>query len=154
MIKITKENLNYILIIILIVVIDQITKYIIFKNINQFDNINFILFKINFVRNYGAAFNILSGSRLLLSMISIISSIILLYYIIFLNIENSKKYSLSFILGGTVGNGIDRVINGFVVDFIDLNFINFPIFNIADISINIGIFLLIYILLSNKQLLW
>ena len=52
--------------------------------------------------------------------------------------------SYSFILGGTVGNGIDRTFKGFVIDFINLNFINFPVFNFADISINIGLIFIIY----------
>ncbi len=133
--------------------IDQISKYIIINNIDNLYNVNILLFKINYIKNFGAAFNILSGSRILLSSISIISSIVLLYYIIFLNIEYTKKYALTFILGGTLGNGIDRIINGYVIDFIDLNFINFAVFNIADISINIGLVIFIYILLSKKRFL-
>ena len=59
--------------------------------------------------------------------------------------------SYSFILGGTIGNGIDRTFRGYVIDFINLNFINFPVFNIADISINIGFIFLFYTLFKNKQ---
>ena len=79
-------------------------------------------------------------------------SIILLYLLLFKN--STKKlelYSYSFILGGTIGNGLDRVIRGFVIDFINLNFINFPVFNIADISINIGFIFLFYSILKNKR---
>jgi len=60
-------------------------------------------------------------------------------------------YSYSFILGGTISNGLDRIYRGFVVDFINLNFINFPVFNIADISINIGFIFLFYSILKNKR---
>tara|TARA_B100000073_G_C23699429_1_gene559675 strand:- start:233 stop:694 length:462 start_codon:yes stop_codon:yes gene_type:complete len=153
MLLLIKKNLMYILLALLIVMIDQISKYIIINNIDNLYNVNILLFKINYIKNFGAAFNILSGSRILLSSISIISSIVLLYYIIFLNIEYTKKYALTFILGGTLGNGIDRIINGYVIDFIDLNFINFAVFNIADISINIGLVIFIYILLSKKRFL-
>ena len=59
--------------------------------------------------------------------------------------------SFSFILGGTLGNGIDRITKGYVIDFINLNFIDFPIFNIADVSINIGLILAIYALIKNKK---
>ena len=59
--------------------------------------------------------------------------------------------SYSFILGGSLGNGIDRIFKGYVVDFINLNFINFPIFNLADIAINIGFFLILYSLLKSRK---
>ena len=59
-------------------------------------------------------------------------------------------FSYCFILGGTIGNGIDRVINGYVIDFINLKFIDFPIFNIADVSINIGFFIILYSLIKRK----
>ena len=59
--------------------------------------------------------------------------------------------SYSFILGGTIGNGIDRIFKGYVIDFINLNFINFPVFNIADISINIGFIILLYNIFKNNR---
>ena len=61
-----------------------------------------------------------------------------------------ELYSYSFLLGGTIGNGFDRIFSGFVIDFINLNYINFPVFNIADISINIGFLLLIYKIFKNS----
>ena len=135
---------------IFIVLIDQFTKYLMFYNKKFFINKDFLLFKLDFVKNYGAAFNIFSGSRILLSLISIFFSILLIYLIFRKNTLNSfDLYSYSFILGGTIGNGIDRVYRGFVVDFINLNIINFPEFNIADISINIGFFFLLYIIFKN-----
>ena len=60
-------------------------------------------------------------------------------------------YSYSFILGGTIGNGIDRILKGFVIDFINLNIINFPVFNIADISINIGFIILLSNIFKNNR---
>ena len=130
---------------IFIVLIDQFTKYLIFYNKKLFINKDFLLFKFDFVKNYGAAFNIFSGSRIFLSLISILFSVLLIYLIFRKNTLNSfDLYSYSFILGGTIGNGIDRVYKGFVVDFINLNIINFPVFNIADISINIGFIFLLY----------
>jgi signal peptidase II len=137
---------------IFIVLIDQFTKYLMLYNKKLFINKDFLLFKLDFVKNYGAAFNIFSGSRILLSSISILFSILLIYLIL------SKKtlitielYSYSFILGGTIGNGIDRILRGYVIDFINLNIINFPVFNIADISINIGFILLLYNIFKNSR---
>ena len=93
---------------IFIVLIDHFTKYLIFYNHKIFLNKDFLLFKIDFVKNYGAAFNIFSGSRIFLSLISIIFSILLIYLIFRKNTLNTfDLYSYSFILGGTIGNGID-----------------------------------------------
>ena len=137
---------------IFIVLIDQFTKYLMFYNKKLFINKDFLLFKLDFVKNYGAAFNIFSGSRIFLSLISILFSILLIYLIFRKNTLNSYDlYSFSFILGGTIGNGIDRIYKGFVVDFINLNIINFPVFNIADISINIGFIFLLYNIFKNNR---
>ncbi len=137
---------------IFIVLIDQFTKYLIFYNHKIFLNKDFLLFKLDFVKNYGAAFNIFSGSRIFLSLISIFFSILLIYLIFRKNTLNLfDLYSYSFILGGTIGNGMDRIYRGFVVDFINLNIINFPVFNIADISINIGFFFLLYNIFKNNR---
>ena len=134
-----------------IVLIDQFTKYLMFYN-KSFINKDFLLFKLDFVKNYGAAFNIFSGSRIFLSLISISFSILLIYLIFRKNTLNLfDLYSYSFILGGTIGNGIDRIFKGFVVDFINLNIINFPVFNIADISINIGFIFLLYNIFKNNR---
>ena len=135
-----------------VVLIDQFTKYLMFYNKKLFINKDFLLFKLDFVKNYGAAFNIFSGSRIFLSLISIIFSILLIYLIFRKNTLNSfDLYAYSFILGGTIGNGIDRIYKGFVFDFINLNIINFPVFNIADISINIGFIFLLCRIFKNKQ---
>ena len=147
-----KTKLYFVSLSIFIVLIDQFTKYLMFYNKKLFINNDFLLFKVDFVKNYGAAFNIFSGSRVFLSLISIFFSILLIYLILRKNTLNSfELYSYGFILGGTIGNGIDRIYRGFVVDFINLNIIDFPVFNIADVSINIGFFLLIYKIFKYKR---
>ena len=151
MINQKQTKLYFLSLSILIFLIDQFTKYVMFNNYKIFINKDFLLFRLDFVKNYGAAFNIFSGSRIFLSFISIIFSILLIYLILRKNTLNSfDLYSYSFILGGTIGNGIDRLYKGFVVDFINLNIINFPVFNIADISINIGFIFLFYRIFKNK----
>ena len=145
MINKIQTKLYFLSLSIFIILIDQFTKYLMFYNYKLFINKDFLLFKLDFVKNYGAAFNIFSGSRIFLSFISIIFSILLVFLILRKNTLNSiDLYSYSFILGGTIGNGIDRIIKGYVIDFINLNIINFPVFNIADISINIGFILLLF----------
>ncbi len=151
MINKIKTKLYFLFLSFFIILIDQFTKITIIINYEKLINKDFILFKLDFVKNYGAAFNILSGNRILLSFISIIFSIILIYLIL----NNNHKHKLelssySLILGGTIGNGVDRILNGFVIDFINLNIIEFPLFNIADISINTGFIILIYIIFKKK----
>ena len=147
-----QTKLYYLSLSIFIILIDQSTKYLIFYNKKLFINKDFLLFRIDFVKNYGAAFNLFSGSRIFLSFISIFFSILLIYLIFRKNTLNSFfLYAYSLILGGTIGNGIDRIYKGFVVDFINLNIINFPVFNIADISINIGFILLLYNIFKNNK---
>ena len=146
------NRIYYIIFSLIIVLSDQITKSVISKYSSSFINKDFIIFSLDYVKNYGAAFSIFSGSRNLLSLISITITIILIYYILNKKFNsNIELFSYSFILGGTFGNGIDRVVKGYVIDFINLNFIEFPIFNIADISINIGLILIIYDYIKNKK---
>ena len=152
MINKIQTKLYFLTLSIFIILIDQFSKYFIFYNYKKIININFLLFRLDFVKNYGAAFNIFSGNRIFLSCISIIFTILLTYLILRRNNLNLLDLlSYSFILGGTVGNGIDRIFKGFVIDFINLNFINFPVFNIADISINIGLVFIIYSFFKNKR---
>ena len=150
-INIKSYRFYFILISILIILSDQLTKYIINLNHTSLINNDLIFFSIDYVKNYGAAFNILSGSRIFLSTVSTIITLYLIYFILCKkNISNLNLLSYSFILAGTVGNGIDRIIKGYVIDFINLNFIDFPVFNIADISINVGLILIIYGFIKNK----
>ena len=151
MINIKSLRILSLLICIIIIIFDQYTKYYVNINYNYLIRKDYIIFTIDYVKNYGAAFNILNGSRILLSSISIIISIFLIYLILVVkNINRLNLLSYNFILAGTVGNGYDRIIKGYVLDFINLNFINFPVFNIADISINIGFIFILYGLLRNK----
>ena len=151
MINKIQTKLYFLFLSIFIVLLDQFTKNLMFYNHKIFINKDFLLFKLDFVKNYGAAFNIFSGSRIFLSFISITFSIILIYLI---SRKNSSSlldlYTYSFILGGTIGNGTDRILRGYVIDFINLNIINFPVFNIADISINIGFIFLLYRIFKNR----
>ena len=152
MINKIQTKLYFLFLSIFIILIDQFTKYFISNNYKIFINKDLLLFKLDFVKNYGAAFNIFSGSRIFLSLISIFFSILLIYLIFRKKTLNTfDLYSYSFILGGTIGNGIDRIYRGFVVDFINLNIINFPVFNIADISINIGFIILLYNIFKNNR---
>ena len=152
MIYIKQNRVNFILLSLLICLLDQLIKYFISIDYKSIVKTDLIIFTIDYVKNFGAAFNIFSGSRIFLSTVSILFSLILIYFILKNNINKTiDLLSYSFILGGSLGNGIDRIFKGYVVDFINLNFINFPIFNLADIAINIGFFLIFYNLFKLRQ---
>jgi len=146
-----KKNYKYLILISTIIYFDQISKHYIKNNFDQIINKNILLFSIDYVKNYGAAFNLFNEYRIFLSLVSILTSLFLTYLIFFRNIYDKDKFYLSLILAGSFGNGLDRIFKGFVIDFINLNFINFPVFNISDIAINIGFILLIINIFKNKD---
>tara|TARA_Y100000589_G_scaffold184437_1_gene174750 strand:+ start:66 stop:521 length:456 start_codon:yes stop_codon:yes gene_type:complete len=145
-----KNKMKYLFLISIFCIFDQLSKIYINSHIDKLINKDLIIFKIDLVYNYGAAFNIFSGSRIFLSFISIISAITLAYIIFISGNKLINKYGLSFILAGSIGNGIDRICYGYVIDFIKIKFIDFPVFNVADIAINIGVLLLIVSYFKNK----
>tara|TARA_B100000700_G_C14500574_1_gene603843 strand:+ start:122 stop:610 length:489 start_codon:yes stop_codon:yes gene_type:complete len=133
---------------IFITVLDQISKFLVLKFLGFKSSMTLIpkILKLTLVKNEGAAFSLFSNSTSMLTIISILASLIIII-IIFKFPPKSKFNSigLAYLLGGTLGNGIDRAFKGYVLDFFELVPINFPIFNIADISINIAV---IYFLLD------
>ena len=152
MLDVKNNRFYYILLSTIVILTDQLTKYVINGNYKEIINRDFIIFSLDYIKNYGAAFNLFSGNRIFLSILSIVISIFLMYCIIYRkNISYTDLLGYSFILGGTIGNGYDRITKGYVIDFINLNFINFAIFNIADISINVGFILIIYGLIKHKR---
>jgi signal peptidase II len=137
-------------IVILAVVIDRITKYLIVQNIDLNSSITIMnkFFYITNIRNRGAAWGILQDSRLLFIPLTIAVSIFLIYIII--KSENKVlKTALSLILGGAVGNLIDRIADGGVVDFLHfyIGSYSYPIFNAADCCVVVGTFILAYYIL-------
>ena len=153
MLIIISSRFYFILLSLIIVITDQITKILVSLYSNALINKDFLIFSIDYIKNYGAAFNLFSGSRVFLSLVSITITVLLIYFILNKKLKsNIDLLGYSFILGGTFGNGIDRLTKGYVIDFINLNFIEFPVFNIADISINIGLILIIYGYIKNKKI--
>ncbi len=143
-----KRNLNKNAIFLIsssLVLVDQITKNI---AMGVDYNRSFILIpklvKFNLTTNSGAAFSIFSNFPNILSIISLIVTFILIILICRRNtFVLHKGLFIGFLLGGTIGNGIDRWRFGYVIDFIQIIPFDFPIFNIADISINIALFFLL-----------
>lgn len=144
----------YILIMLAVVILDQLVKYFVTVHVRLNTAIPVIphVLSLANVRNYGAAWSMLMGQQTFFAVITIISLIILIYY--FLKKYPNRLYSLSFALmiGGTIGNFIDRVRLGYVVDMFQLDFINFPIFNVADSALTVGVILLLLALFKDGDL--
>lgn len=136
---------------ILLIAIDQITKYIALINLKPISSTVFIkgFMDFTFVENRGAAFGILEGQRWFFVVITVIISVAIIYA--FLKLPNKKEYmylrvSLVLILSGAIGNVIDRFFRGYVVDFFEFTFINWPVFNVADIYVVVGTILFAFLL--------
>ncbi len=136
--------------------IDRITKILVINNF-EIDIKNKIIDNFLYItncHNKGAAFSLFSGNTMFLILITLI-----ILYIIYKNISNKENIKLitaisyGLLLGGIIGNLIDRVLYGYVIDFIDFVIFkyDFPIFNVADIAICIGAFMLIFFEGSDKS---
>mgnify|MGYP001162594758 CR=1 FL=1 len=139
---------------IYIILIDQVSKYLILNLIGFERSKNIIPNILNFtlVKNKGAAFSLFSNSTNILTLISILTSIIIIILLLLFPPSSFWNVTgLTYLLGGTVGNAIDRFSKGYVLDFFQLIPINFPIFNIADISINIAMICFIIDLIKTND---
>ncbi|MEC4868849.1 MAG: signal peptidase II, partial [Jaaginema sp. PMC 1078.18] len=127
--------------------LDQITKYWTIYHFESIgDTIPLIpgIFHLTYVRNTGAAFSLFAGGAGWLRWLSLAVSIALIGFAIWgPRLRPVEQLAYGFILAGAVGNGICRFIYGSVIDFLDFRGINFPVFNLADVCINIGIILLL-----------
>ncbi len=153
-----KEEKNLVFVLSLIIVIlDQVTKYAAIKHLKYQKPIVIIedFLQFNYVENRGAAFGILQGRRVLFLIITITVVLLISFYLVkYYNQMNTiTRVSFAMLIGGAIGNLIDRIRFGYVVDFISVKLINrydFPVFNIADISVVISTMFIIYLVLFDK----
>ncbi|MCO4096428.1 signal peptidase II [Macrococcoides canis] len=141
---------------IVLILVDQLTKYMIVKSMEIGESISIIgdILKITSHRNYGAAWGMLQNQMMFFYIITVIVLIALCYFYYKEAADNLLMQSgLMLIFAGAIGNFIDRLFRGNVVDFIDTKIINydFPIFNVADSCLTIGVFILLYELLFNQK---
>lgn len=138
-----------------VTVLDQVSKALAAANISPSGGICIIpgIIDMVYVENTGAAFSILNKHTWLLGLVSAMFCIGLAAYMI----KKKQKNPLfaccgGLLLGGALGNGIDRVLRGYVIDFFEFSFFKFPVFNVADIAITVGAALLvIYVLINDKE---
>ena len=143
----------YIIIIILGLILDRLSKVYAINNFIE-NPIEGPLINLTYLENRGAAFGILQDKRLFFLLITIAIVCYLLYYFYKSYKTNPTilNISLSMIIAGALGNFYDRLINGYVVDFIEFSFFNFPVFNIADIFVTLGCALMIiYIIFIHED---
>ena len=137
-----------------IILIDQISKFLVLNILGFERTKNIIPNLLNFtlVKNKGAAFSLFSNSTNILTLTSVFTSLILIIIILLFPPRSSwNLMGVTYLLGGTAGNGIDRYSKGYVLDFFQLIPINFPIFNIADIAINIAMICFIIDIIKTKD---
>ena len=153
-----KLNLRLSFLFLFLVILDQITKALVIFFFELYESIAILpFFNLTFVVNYGFAFGLFNNPSLNQILVSIVILIIILYFLYLLMKTQDKIFQLTLviILAGAIGNFIDRVYRGFVVDFIDIYIGKFhwPAFNIADSCITVGfVIMMINILFLNKKL--
>ncbi|PIN78231.1 signal peptidase II [Candidatus Woesearchaeota archaeon CG10_big_fil_rev_8_21_14_0_10_33_12] len=142
-----KNGLTFFLISLCVILLDQLFKFFIRNSMNIGDSIAVIknIFHITYVTNFGAGFGIMQGKTSLLIWFAIIVVGIILFYYGKIQKKKSLQIFSGLILGGTLSNLIDRLLFGFVIDFLDFRI--WPVFNIGDSCVCIGaVFLMIYII--------
>lgn len=143
---------------VLLVSFDQIAKYFCFHYLKQVDTIEILSGILNFtyVENRGAAFGMMQGARWFFVIFTIILvGVMMVFYKKLSNttIHKMMKISLVLIISGAIGNWIDRLFLGYVIDFLHVQFIEFPVFNLADIYVVCGtiLFSILYLFFDSEQ---
>lgn len=131
---------------------DQLTKFIIKSKFELYESKDVIknIFSITYIQNKGAAWGVMQGRRIFFLILTFLV-VIGCFYILF-NIINNRKYlmltvSVVILISGAIGNMIDRIKYGYVIDFFDFKLIDFPVFNVADIYVTLSMFFILFLLI-------
>ena len=145
-----------IIVIALSVIFDQVTKFLAVRHLYGNEPVDVIdgVFRFSYVENRGAAFGMLGEHRWVFMVISTVAIVGLLVYLFKFAPKNRLlSIGLSLVVGGGIGNMIDRIRLGYVVDFLTTEFMDFPIFNVADIFVTLGcICLAVYMIFIDKTI--
>ena len=153
-----KFNLTLFFLFLTLVILDQFTKALVINFFNLYDSVALLpMINLTFVVNYGFAFGLLNNPSLNQILVSFVILAIIIYFLYLLIKTQDKIFqlTLTLILAGALGNFVDRIFRGFVIDFIDIYIgkYHWPAFNIADSCITVGfVILMINILFLNKKL--
>lgn len=136
----------------ILIFFDQYTKFIAVSSLKPLGSIVFIdgFMDFTFVENRGIAFGMLSGKRWIILATTIIISVVIIWN--YFNLPEVKeyksiKYAMILVFSGAIGNIIDRLFRGYVVDFFEFTFFNYPVFNVADCFVVIGAIVLSFMVL-------
>ncbi len=137
---------------VVLIGLDQATKYLALTNLKPIGSMVFIngFLDFTFVENRGVAFGMFSGQRWFILLLTAVITVALLYY--YNKLPRTKEYQLVrmvmlLIFSGAIGNMIDRMFRGYVVDFFEFSFFRFPVFNVADIYVVVGVCILAFLIL-------
>ena len=142
--------------IILVMGLDHLTKYMAIS-LKQGDVVIFDKFlKLTYVENRGAAFGIFENKKIFLMIITLLIIAFVIYYVFksYNQIKNFDKVVYELLLGGALGNLVDRIFRGYVVDFISVKLpfnYDFPVFNVADIAVVVSCVLIIFFNFKGKN---
>ncbi|AIY65012.1 lipoprotein signal peptidase [Pseudoalteromonas piratica] len=146
-----RSGLIWLVLSIVLLALDQITKWVVSTEMSLYQTIDILpVFNFTYVHNYGAAFSFLSEAggwqKYFFSTIAVTISVLLIYWLKKLPATNKLLCSAyALVLAGAIGNLIDRLVHGYVIDFLHVYYqqYDFPVFNIADVAISIGAALLL-----------
>ena len=153
------HKIFFAVVILLTVGLDQLVKYLSVVFLKPIDTFPIIrnVFHLTYCENTGAAFSMLSGARIFFIVITAVFIVLLVWLMYSDRVQNvGAAYTKAIISAGGIGNLIDRILNGYVVDMFDFRLINFAIFNVADIAVTCGAvaFLIIYIVKKGNVIKW
>ena len=146
----------YVVLTLILVAADQIVKYLVLQNIALGEHIPFIpyILDLTYVQNTGAAFSSFEGQQWLFALIFLLFTAAIVYDLVkkYMPFSRFERWCVAAIYAGGLGNMIDRVRLGYVVDMIAVEFIDFPVFNVADSFITCGcVALVVSLVLFNKE---
>ena len=150
-----KKFLKYVLFAAVIVALDQLAKWLTVSNIALYGGMPVLpgIVSLTYVRNIGAAFSVFRGQQWLFALVFAVFSVLVVweYFKKPLPFTAAERWMIAAVYGGGLGNMIDRVRLGYVVDMIKTEFIDFPVFNVADCFITCGsILLMVHLIFFNK----
>lgn len=145
-------NLLPVIAVIVLILLDQGTKFWALASLKPIHNITLVegFMDLTFVENRGVAFGMFSGQRWVILLLTCIIAVGLIWF--YVTLPKKQEYrpvrvSLILILSGAMGNIIDRMFRGYVVDFFEFTFFEWPVFNVADIYVVVGVILLALMIL-------
>jgi len=142
--------MNCVIISFIVLILDQLSKYLVENNLYK-KSIDIIgnVFSLTYVENYGAAWGIFSDNNWIILILTPILVILIISYLYKFSKNKLEYIAGGLVIGGAIGNYIDRIVRGYVVDFFDFKI--WPVFNIADIGIVVGCIVMVLLFIKEGK---